>query len=255
LLIKIKRRFKIMKQFDPLIVALDFPEEKEALNIAESLISHAKNFKVGLELFSVAGPHVVKALREMGANVFIDLKLFDIPNTVVRTLERLLSLDPFMITLHILGGEEMLKESAKVIKEFRSSRKTEYPYLLGVTVLTSFNEETLRRSWGISRSLSEQVLFFAQLAQETELDGVIASPWEIELLRNNLRRPMLIVTPGIRLSRDIKDDQQRVMTPREAMEKGADYLVIGRPITKSPNPLEVIKEIRSQISDILENKF
>jgi len=245
----------MIKKFDPIIVALDFPEEKKALEIAEKLVLHVRNFKVGLELFSVAGPHVVRALKEMGTNVFIDLKLFDIPNTVVRTIERLLTLDPFMITLHILGGEDMLKESVKVVSQFKDSNKTQYPYLLGVTVLTSFNEETLRRSWGISRSLPEQVLFLAQLAQETGLDGVIASPWEIELLRKNFRRPMLIVTPGIRLTKEKTDDQQRIMTPREAMEKGADYLVIGRPITQSPNPYEVLQNIRSQIEDILESKI
>jgi len=244
-----------MRKFDPIIVALDFPEEKKALDIAEKLVPYVKNFKVGLELFSVAGPHVVKALKDMGTNVFIDLKLFDIPNTVVRTLDRLLNLDPFMITLHILGGEEMLKESVKIVSQFKESNKSEYPYLLGVTVLTSFNEETLRRSWGISRSLPEQVLFLAQLAQETGLDGVIASPWEIELLRNNLRRPMLIVTPGIRLVKEKIDDQQRIMTPREAMERGADYLVIGRPITQSPDPYQVIQDIRSQIEDIVESRI
>lgn len=244
-----------MRKFDPIIVALDFPEEKKALDIAEKLVPYVKNFKVGLELFSVAGPHVVKALKDMGTNVFIDLKLFDIPNTVVRTLDRLLNLDPFMITLHILGGEEMLKESVKIVSQFKESNKSEYPYLLGVTVLTSFNEETLRRSWGISRSLPEQVLFLAQLAQETGLDGVIASPWEIELLRNNLRRPMLIVTPGIRLIKEKIDDQQRIMTPREAMERGADYLVIGRPITQSPDPYQVIQDIRSQIEDIVESRI
>jgi len=244
-----------MRKYDPIIVALDFPEEKKALEVAEKIIPYVKNFKVGLELFSVAGPHIVKALKEMGTNVFIDLKLFDIPNTVVRTLDRLLTLDPFMVTLHILGGEEMLRESVKLVSQYKESNKTEYPYLLGVTVLTSFNEETLRRSWGISRSLPEQVLFLAQLAQETGLDGVIASPWEIELLRNNLRRPMLIVTPGIRLTKDKTDDQQRIMTPREALERGSDYLVIGRPITQSPDPYQVIQDIRSQIEDIVESRI
>lgn len=244
-----------MRKYDPIIVALDFPEEKKALEVAEKIIPHVKNFKVGLELFSVAGPHIVKTLKEMGTNVFIDLKLFDIPNTVVRTLDRLLTLDPFMVTLHILGGEEMLRESVKLVAQYKESNKTEYPYLLGVTVLTSFNEETLRRSWGISRSLPEQVLFLAQLAQETGLDGVIASPWEIELLRNNLKRPMLIVTPGIRLTKDKTDDQQRIMTPREALERGSDYLVIGRPITQSSDPYEVIQNIRSQIEDIVENRI
>ncbi|MEN3011374.1 MAG: orotidine-5'-phosphate decarboxylase [Dictyoglomus thermophilum] len=244
-----------MRKYDPIIVALDFPEEKKALEVAEKIIPYVKNFKVGLELFSVAGPHIVKALKEMGTNVFIDLKLFDIPNTVVRTLDRLLTLDPFMVTLHILGGEEMLRESVKLVSQYKESNKTEYPYLLGVTVLTSFNEETLRRSWGISRSLPEQVLFLAQLAQETGLDGVIASPWEIELLRNNLRRPMLIVTPGIRLTKDKTDDQQRIMTPREALERGSDYLVIGRPITQSSDPYEVIRNIRSQIEDIVESRL
>ncbi|ACI18378.1 orotidine-5'-phosphate decarboxylase [Dictyoglomus thermophilum] len=244
-----------MRKYDPIIVALDFPEERKALEVAEKIIPYVKNFKVGLELFSVAGPHIVKALKEMGTNVFIDLKLFDIPNTVVRTLDRLLTLDPFMVTLHILGGEEMLRESVKLVSQYKESNKTEYPYLLGVTVLTSFNEETLRRSWGISRSLPEQVLFLAQLAQETGLDGVIASPWEIELLRNNLRRPMLIVTPGIRLTKDKTDDQQRIMTPREALERGSDYLVIGRPITQSSDPYEVIRNIRSQIEDIVESRL
>ncbi|MGB9767490.1 MULTISPECIES: orotidine-5'-phosphate decarboxylase [Dictyoglomus] len=244
-----------MRKYDPIIVALDFPEEKRALEIAEKLVPYIKNFKVGLELFSVAGPHIVKALKEMGTNVFIDLKLFDIPNTVVRTLDRLLALEPFMVTLHILGGEEMLRESVKLVSQYKESNKTEYPYLLGVTVLTSFNEETLRRSWGISRSLPEQVLFLAQLAQETGLDGVIASPWEIELLRNNLKRPMLIVTPGIRLTKEKTDDQQRIMTPREALERGSDYLVIGRPITQSPDPYEVIQNIRSQIEDIVESRL
>jgi orotidine-5'-phosphate decarboxylase len=124
---------------------------------------------------------------------------------------------------------------------------------LGVTVLTSFSEEGLRRSWGISRSLAEQVLFFAQLAQEIGLDGVVASPQEIELIRNNLKKRLIIVTPGIRLTKDIKDDQQRVMTPKEALEKGSDYLVIGRPITSHPNPVSVVQQIRSQILDILES--
>lgn len=240
---------------DPIIVALDFPTESEALHMVETLLPYVKNFKVGLELFSSAGPKIVTKIKELGGEVFIDLKLFDIPNTVVRTIEKLLELNPMMLTLHILGGEEMLKKSVEVVERFKNENHTDTPYLLGITVLTSFSEETLRRSWGISRSLPEQVLFLAQLAQETGLDGVVASPWEIELIRNNIKKRLIIVTPGIRLEKDLKDDQKRIMTPREAMEKGSDFLVIGRPITKSDNPAQVIKNIRDQISDILESRI
>ncbi|MGB9856756.1 MAG: orotidine-5'-phosphate decarboxylase [Dictyoglomaceae bacterium] len=240
---------------DPIIVALDFPSETQALKMVEILLPYVKNYKVGLELFVSAGPQIVSKIKEMGGDVFIDLKLFDIPNTVGRTLEKLLELEPMMITLHILGGEDMLKRAVEITNNFKREKNKAIPYLLGITVLTSFSEEELRRSWGISRSLPEQVLFFAQLAQETGLDGVVASPQEIELIRKNLKKRLLIVTPGIRLTKNIKDDQQRIMTPREALEKGSDYLVIGRPITSHPNPSSVIQEIRSQISDFLENKI
>lgn len=240
---------------DPIIVALDFPTETQALKMVEILLPYVKNYKVGLELFVSAGPQIVSKIKEMGGDVFIDLKLFDIPNTVGRTLERLLELEPMMITLHILGGEDMLKRAVEITNNFKREKNKDTPYLLGITVLTSFSEEGLRRSWGISRSLPEQVLFFAQLAQETGLDGVVASPQEIELIRKNLKKRLLIVTPGIRLTKNIKDDQQRIMTPREALEKGSDYLVIGRPITAHPDPSSVVQEIRSQISDILENRI
>ncbi len=240
---------------DPLIVALDFPTEIQALKMVENLLPFVKNFKVGLELFVSAGPQIVSKIKNMGGEVFIDLKLFDIPNTVGRTIEKLLELEPIMITLHILGGEDMLRKAVEVTENYRIKNKKETPYLLGVTVLTSFSEEGFRRSWGVSRSLPEQVFFLAQLAQETGLDGVIASPQEIELLRRGLKKRLLIVTPGIRLTKDVKDDQKRIMTPKEALEKGSDYLVIGRPITAHPNPSSVVQEIRSQISDILESRI
>lgn len=217
-----------------IIVALDLPSRGAALALARQLAPHSGLFKVGLQLYTAAGPEIVHALRDLGGRVFLDLKLHDIPNTVARAVESANSLGVEMLTLHLSGGRAMIAAAV-------AARVSEM-LLLGVTVLTSADETVLRQI-GVGSSLEEQVVRLAALGFESGISGFVASPREITPLRAALGDRIKIVTPGIRPTGSAPDDQRRTMTPREALQAGADFLVIGRPITAAKDPRGALEQI------------
>ena len=223
---------------DKIIVALDVPTRKEALKLAEQLRPEISFFKIGLQLFTAEGPEIVRAVQGAGAKVWLDLKLHDIPNTVGRTVESAASLGVQLLTIHLLGGGEMIRAAAGAQKGKMS--------ILGVTVLTSSTEETLREI-GVSDKVDDQVLRLAKLGVDNGIDGVVASPHEIKKLRAAFSDKIIIAVQGIRPTWAKADDQKRFMTPRTALEAGADYIGIGRPITKDPNPDEAVRKILDEL--------
>ena len=232
-----------MKREKKIIFALDLNELAEIDRFAGLLSARICMFKVGKELFTARGPEAVKAVQRHGGGVFLDLKFHDIPNTVAKAMVEAARLGVQLANLHALGGYEMMETAANVVrKEFGDDR----PRLLAVTILTSSMAETLQRV-GIEHSVDQMVLRLARLAQEAGMDGVVASPHEIGLIRQACGPDFMIVTPGVRPSFAALDDQKRIMTPADAVRSGADYLVIGRPIAKADDPAAVVDMIVDEI--------
>ncbi|HEU5312209.1 MAG TPA: orotidine-5'-phosphate decarboxylase [Candidatus Udaeobacter sp.] len=227
------------KAADKIIVALDVPTKRHALELVEKLRDQISFFKIGLQLYTAEGPEVVQAVLSTGSKVWLDLKLHDIPNTVARAVESANRLGVQMLTIHLSGGSEMIRAA--------TSARANNMLLLGVTVLTSSTEETLREI-GIAGSMDDQVLRLAKLGVKAEIDGVVASPNEIKTLRREFDDKTKIVVPGIRPSWSEPGDQRRTMTPGEALEAGADYLVIGRPITAHQDPREAVGKILDEFA-------
>ncbi len=223
---------------DRIVVALDFPTAAQALELVGKLSGSVSFFKIGLQLYTAAGPDIVRSIAASGAKIFLDLKLHDIPNTVAKAVASAGSLGVGMLTVHLSGGRRMLEEA---VKECPSDL-----LLLGVTVLTSSDDETLREI-GVTSTVAEQAVRLAQLGAEAGIRGLIASPHEVRPLREALKDQPVIITPGVRPAWSVADDQKRFATPREALENGADYLVIGRPITGNRDPhaaaLRIIEEL------------
>ncbi len=217
-----------------IIVALDVPTSDAALALVRRLSPHPGLFKIGLQLFSAVGPDMVRAVRELGGRVFLDLKLHDIPSTVAHAVESAGSLGVEMLTLHLSGGRAMAAAAAQAASP--------EIVLLGVTVLTSADEATLREV-GVASSIEEQVLRLAQLGVESGIGGLVASPQELARLRSVYGPGIKIVTPGIRPSASAANDQKRTMTPAAAFKAGADFLVIGRPITAAADPRSALEQI------------
>lgn len=232
-----------------LIVALDVSASEAALRLASPLRRRVGLFKVGLELFSSGGPNLVRALADEGDRVFLDLKLHDIPNTVRSAARSISRLGISMLTVHASGGVGMMRAAAEGAREGASGG--EAPVVLGVTALTSLGNDDLAEI-GWSRSSETVVLRLAKLAQSAGLDGVVASPHEAAIIRQDCGRGFLIVTPGIRPSAADRDDQARAATPRAAVEAGADFLVVGRPITQSADPAgaadAIVEEMKQAFS-------
>jgi orotidine-5'-phosphate decarboxylase len=226
-----------------LIVALDFPTEREALSLVDGLVPDVKIFKVGLELFVASGPSVVSRVREKGAGVFLDLKLHDIPNTVKGAVSCAARLGAGIISVHLSVGREGLKAAVEGIGE-ASQETGEKPLLAGVTVLTSLGSE---QAGGTVGSVLEQVLRLSRLAQECGIEGIITSVREAAEVRKNLGEACVIITPGIRLS-GVSDEHKRAGTVRDALAAGSDYLVVGRPITRAPNPHDEARRFLDEIS-------
>lgn len=227
---------------NPIIVALDIPEAEGALRLAESLAGSVGAFKIGKELFVSAGPDVVRKIRATGASVFLDLKFHDIPNTVAKAVASATRLDVQMLTIHTSGAGAMMAAAEKAAQETAIECSTEPPLVLGVTVLTSMDETELSQI-GIDIPPAEQVERLAKLAADSGLRGLVCSPLEIERLRAVLPAHVQLVTPGIRPADSQAGDQKRIMTPKDAMNAGANWLVIGRPITQAENPRDAAKAI------------
>src|SRR5947208_10521256 len=224
---------------DKIIVALDVATKEKALAVVKELRDRISFFKIGLQLYTAEGPEIVRAVLSTGAKVWLDIKLHDIPNTVARAVESANNLGVHMLTIHLSGGSEMIQAA--------TAARANNMLLLGVTVLTSATEQTLREI-GVPGKVDDQVLRLARLGVEAGIDGVVASPHEIKKLRAEFASRIKIVVQGIRPTWAEPGDQKRFMTPREALEAGADYIGIGRPITTHPDPSEAVAKILQELA-------
>lgn len=225
---------------NPIICALDTQDLNEAISWANGLRDKVGMVKLGLEFFAAHGPSGVREVAKCNVPIFLDLKLYDIPNTVARTVEAIKALDVEMLTLHISGGTKMLKEALSIVQ----GKKIK---LIGVTVLTSMGNEDLSEL-GVAREAKSQVILLAKLVKKIGLHGVVCSALEAQEVRQECGKDFKIITPGIRMNRG-HDDQKRTATPKEAINSGADYIVIGRPITESSNPASSAELILKSLTD------
>ena len=221
----------------PVIVALDFADEKQTLQFVRRLSPELCQIKIGKELFTATGRHLVEQLVNQGFKVFLDLKYHDIPNTVASACKIAAQMGVWMVDMHASGGQRMMEAAAEAVSQFQQR-----PYLIGVTVLTSLTQTDLAQT-GVDRSIDEQVMHLARLSQQSGLDGVVCSAQEAVILRDQLGKEFLLVTPGIRLNSKSEDDQRRIMTPKDALAAGSSYLVMGRPITRSADPVLLLQQI------------
>jgi orotidine-5'-phosphate decarboxylase len=235
---------------DKLLVALDVESGRRALELADVLAGVAGGVKVGSRLFTLEGPRLVQELVDRGARVFLDLKFHDIPNTVAQAVAAAAQTGAWMVDVHASGGLTMMQAAASAGREAAERAGRPAPVVVGITVLTSMDEAALRES-GVDRPLPNQVVSLARLAKTAGLQGVVASPHEIEAIRSECGSDgFLVVTPGIRGSsaRGDKHDQMRTMGPAEAVRAGASYIVVGRPIIAAPDPREAAQQIVEELS-------
>jgi orotidine-5'-phosphate decarboxylase len=230
-----------------LILALDVHEYDYALELVDTFIEHFDIFKIGLELFTSHGPKIVDAIHSKGKKVFLDLKYHDIPNTASKAALAAARMGVYMFNVHASGGLEMMKRCREDLVELCLRENIARPKILGVTVLTSLTREVLRDELGIQYGLKTHVRHLSGLSLKAGLDGVVASGREVETIRSHCGRGFLIVTPGIRPSWTPPDDQNRTMTPKEAIREGADYLVIGRAVLQQPDPLKALELISLEV--------
>ncbi|MXZ32044.1 MAG: orotidine-5'-phosphate decarboxylase [Gammaproteobacteria bacterium] len=234
-----------------IIVALDFATEKEVLRLLDRLDPDNCRVKIGKELFTSCGPTLVKKVGKRGFEIFLDLKFHDIPNTVAGAVRAAaLELGVWMLNVHASGGKAMLEAAAGALAGADCRR----PHIIGVTVLTSLNDRDLSQL-GVQGGSREQVVRLARLCLESHLGGVVCSAGEVATLRKELPREFLLVTPGIRRPGDARGDQKRVMGPAEAVAAGADYLVVGRPITRAEDPQAALSEFVSAVSGNPPNPY
>jgi orotidine-5'-phosphate decarboxylase len=227
---------------NPIIAALDVPTAEQALKLAADIAPAVGAFKIGSELFTVAGPDIVRRVRATGASVFLDLKFHDIPNTVAKAVTAAVQLDVQMLTVHTSGGFDMLKAAEQAAEEVAWKVGRTPPLVLGVTVLTSLNAAALREI-GLDANVEFQVRRLATIATKAGLRGLVCSPQEVASLKPLIPPSMQLVTPGIRVGTEKNDDQKRTMTPKEAIAAGANWLVIGRPIYAAENPRAAAEKI------------
>ena len=230
-----------MSSNSPVIVALDFDNQQAALSLADQLDPSQCRLKVGKELFTAAGPELVKALVARDFDVFLDLKFHDIPNTVAKAVKASADLGVWMANVHASGGSRMMSAAKQALDEQGSEMQ-----LIAVTVLTSMDDTDLLET-GVQRSPSEQVMHLAKLTQKSGLQGVVCSAQEASALKSALGSDFKLITPGIRLPDSAADDQRRIVSPTDAVAMGSDYLVIGRPITQSAQPLETLRQINQSL--------
>lgn len=229
---------------DPkIIVALDYSQAQTALELVERLQPSLCRLKIGKELFTAAGPHLVEQCMNRGFDVFLDLKFHDIPNTAAQACKAAANLGVWMVNVHAMGGRRMMEAASEAVAS--SARR---PKLIAVTVLTSMTQEDLA-GIGMTDTPADMVLRLAMLAKDSGLDGVVCSAQEAALLRQHCGSNFCLVTPGIRPAEAAADDQSRIMTPLAALQNGASYLVIGRPITKAADPLLALQQISEEIGE------
>ncbi|HEY5839720.1 MAG TPA: orotidine-5'-phosphate decarboxylase [Pyrinomonadaceae bacterium] len=236
---------------DKLIVALDVETADRALALFEELRSVAGMFKIGSQLFTAAGPDIVREIVAKGGKIFLDLKFHDIPNTVAAAGVEATRLGVSIFNVHASGGMEMMKRTAAAVSETALREGIERPKVIAVTLLTSIDDKALGEI-GVDRAAKQLVTHLARAAADSALDGVVASPQEIELIRAAVpQKDFLIVTPGIRSANAAADDQRRTMTAAEAVRAGADYLVVGRPITSAADRVEAARRLVSDMAEAL----
>ena len=231
---------------EKLVVALDVPNYEEAEEIVKEVSEYVGYFKVGKQLFTAEGPRIFKMIKKYNGNIFADLKYHDIPNTVSLAARELVKQGVDMFNVHASGGMEMMKRTVLEVNEEAERIRTKSPIMLAVTVLTSLDAKDLKLL-GIKMSVEEYILKLAEVAKISGFDGVVCSPAEIKLIKKNFGQDFITLTPGIRPAWTQLGDQKRVMTPREAITCGSDYLVIGRPITKAENRLAAVKRILKEM--------
>ena len=225
----------------PIIIALDL-DFKDSLNLARKLDPNKCKLKVGSQLFTSSGPKVVTILKDLGFEIFLDLKFHDIPNTVSSSVLSSIELGVWMVNVHASGGEEMLEAAVSVLKKVEKR-----PLLIGVTLLTSLDQISIEKI-GIKINLKDQVIRLTKMCKEKGLDGVVCSPQEISDIRKEIGKDFLLVTPGIRTNSNLVHDQKRTATPKEAIEKGANYIILGRDVLQSINPSKEVEKIYKEIS-------
>jgi orotidine-5'-phosphate decarboxylase len=242
-----QNNFRTVNPKERIIVALDVETADEARKIIDEIGANVGAFKIGLQLFTSAGASFVRETVEKGIKVFLDVKFHDIPNTVAKASIEVARLGVWMFNVHAAGGAEMMRRTVDSVGEFCEKENLAKPKIIAVTVLTSSDQETLRET-GVEREINSQVVYLAQIAAKCGLDGVVASPRETPLIRLNLENPnFIVVTPGVRPSFATNDDQKRVMTPKQAIDGGANYLVVGRPIVQADNKLKALESILAEI--------
>ncbi|MBI4654321.1 MAG: orotidine-5'-phosphate decarboxylase [Nitrospirae bacterium] len=239
-----------MKSHNRIILALDAADFNDAIKIIKKFRNYIDIFKVGSELFTAVGPKIVEEINSMGKKVFLDLKYHDIPTTVAKTARVVSKLRVFMFNIHTLGGFQMMIETTEALVKSSLNENIQRPLLLGVTILTSIDRKALSDELGISQNLRTQVRHLAGLALKAGLDGVVASPEDIETIRSYCGRGFLIITPGIRPSWAPLDDQKRTMTPKDALMHGANYIVIGRAVLSQPDPIKALERIEEEIASV-----
>jgi orotidine-5'-phosphate decarboxylase len=228
---------------DPkIIVALDYPDAQSALQLVDQLTPDLCRLKVGKELFTATGPQLIETIQKKGFEVFLDLKFHDIPNTVAKACEAAAKLGVWMVNVHALGGQKMMQAAREALDKY-----AQRPRLIAVTILTSMDKQDITQI-GLQGEPEDNVISLARLAKGSGLDGVVCSPKEVAQLRQALDKDFLLVTPGVRPQGASRDDQKRTMTPKQTLQSGASYLVIGRPITQANNPLQALKVICTEIS-------
>lgn len=233
---------------NPILVALDVESAARAIELADRLRGSVGGFKIGKQLFTAAGPAMVRELTSRGDRVFLDLKFHDIPNTVAGAIQAAIATGAWMVNVHASGGSAMMKAAADAAATEANTLGRPRPLVIGVTVLTSMSDGALNEI-GVTRPMLDQVVHLAKLAKASGLDGVVASPQETRAIREACGRDFQIVTPGIRpAGQEGKDDQARTLTPAEAISAGATYLVIGRPITAAPDPRQAADDIAATLS-------
>lgn len=236
-----KKETRISSSGARIVVACDFASVDDCLQFIEPLDPSIVRIKVGKELFAIGGPELVKTIVAKGFDVFLDLKYHDIPNTVAKAVAAAARLGVWMVNVHAGGGSKMMRAAREALEEFDNP-----PLLIGVTVLTSMSADDLQEL-GIHKTPDEQVTLLAKLAKESGLDGVVCSAQEATQLKSLCGDDFVLVTPGIRPAGSAVNDQQRIMTPEQAIEAGSDYLVIGRPITSSENPVQACIDIHNSL--------
>jgi len=232
---------------NPILVALDVESAARAIALADTLRGSVGGFKIGKQLFTAAGPSMVRELTSRGDRVFLDLKFHDIPNTVAGAVQAAVATGAWMVNVHASGGSAMMEAAAAAARTTAETLGLPRPLVIAVTVLTSMDNEGLAEI-GVARPMLDQVVHLATLAQASGLDGVVASPQEVRAIRSACGTDFQIVTPGIRpAGQQGKDDQARTLTPAQALAAGSSYLVIGRPITAAPNPREAAESIAATL--------